>query len=69
VLDYLWRTLKLEAKYRDATQWAAIASKGFWWFHWDPSKIGRVKVQDPMSGMSRYEDAQLETWWSRWVAL
>lgn len=42
VLDYLWRKLQLETRYKDALEWAAVCGKGFWWYHWDPTAKGRV---------------------------
>lgn len=45
VLDYLWRKLRLETKYRDALVWSGTAGKGFWWFYWDGQKTARVQQQ------------------------
>jgi hypothetical protein len=45
VLDYLWRKISLETKYKDALEWAAICGKGFWWYHWDFTAKGRIVKQ------------------------
>lgn len=58
VIDYLWRKLRLEHKYKDALLWAMVAGKGFWWFHWDPNSVGRV-VQDNGTGVPVYDDQPL----------
>ena len=53
VLDYIWRKLRLEIKFRDALCWSETCGRGYWWFGWNPDTIGRVKVEgppDPMSG-------------------
>jgi len=47
VLDYLWRKLKLEAKFRDAIIWAESCARGYWWFGWNPDALGRVVQQIP----------------------
>ena len=59
VLDYLWRKLRLEAKYKEAILWSTIAGKAFWWFHWNEGAVGRVKQMDPMTGMASYQDKAL----------
>lgn len=59
VLDYFWRKLRLEQKYKDALQWALIAGKGYWWFHWNPDAIARVMVTDPATGVKTYNDQPL----------
>lgn len=59
VLDYLWRKLRMEVKYKDAVLWAATAGKSFWWFHWNEHGVARVRVQDPISGLVSYEDQPL----------
>lgn len=58
VLDYLWRKLRLEHKYKDALLWAMVAGKGFWWFHWDPTSIARV-VSKNEAGIPVYSDEPL----------
>jgi hypothetical protein len=50
VIDYLWRTLSLEKAYNIAQGWAEIASKGFWWYHWDPSAKRMVQAENPETG-------------------
>lgn len=49
VLDYLWRKLQLEGKYRDAVIWAEQCGRGYWWFNWNPDAIGRVVQTAPQS--------------------
>lgn len=56
VLDYLWRKLRLEQKYKDAVLWAMVAGKGFWWFHWNENAKMRIQKKDPATGMKSYED-------------
>ena len=58
-LDYLWRKLKLEQKYKEALLWAKNCSKGFWWIHWDPTKIARIAVKDPVTGIQQYHDVPI----------
>lgn len=48
VLDYLWRKLSLEVKYRQALEWSAVCGKSYWWYHWDPTKIARTTIQTPL---------------------
>lgn len=52
VLDYIWRKLRLELKFRDALIWSESCGRGYWWFGWDPEALGRVKeeVPDPLTG-------------------
>jgi hypothetical protein len=45
-LEYLYRKLELEKKYRAALNWANTAAKGFWWFYWDPTKTARFQLRD-----------------------
>lgn len=45
VLDYLWRKLNLEIKYREALEWSAVCGKSFWWYHWNDKAIARTKMQ------------------------
>lgn len=59
VLDYLWRKMKLESKYRDALGWAEVAGRGYWWFYWDPDQLGRVEMSDPTTGEKTVEEAVL----------
>lgn len=56
VLDYMWRKQKLEEKFRDAICWAEIGHKGFWWFHWDQSAMGRFRYTDPLTGQDQVVD-------------
>lgn len=56
VLDYLWRKLKLEVKYRDAIIWAEQCSRGYWWFGWNPDAIGRIEMPDQMTGQKTIQE-------------
>lgn len=58
-LDYQWRRIRLEVKLRKALLWARNCSKGFWWYHWDPTKVARIFLQDPQTGQKSYEERQL----------
>jgi hypothetical protein len=58
-LEFQWRKLRLETKFKQALLWAKDCGKGFWVFYWDPSKTGRVQQIDPMTGQKRVQDAQL----------
>lgn len=50
-LQYQQRNLNLEQKYDQALMWAQLCSHGYWWFHWNPNKVSRIKeVTDPISG-------------------
>lgn len=55
VLDYIWRKLHLESKYREAVEWAETCSRGYWWFSWNPDAIGRVEMTDPTGKKSIQE--------------
>ena len=50
-LEFQWDRLQLERKYRESLLWAEQASRGFWWFYWDPALLGRVRVPSPLPGM------------------
>ena len=45
-IEYEWRQTRLEQKYRDALDWANKCGHGYWWFHWDPTIIGRTTQAD-----------------------
>ena len=52
VLEYIWRKLRLEIKFRDALCWAETCGRAYWWLGWDPNVIGRVQMPgepDPMN--------------------
>jgi hypothetical protein len=53
VLDYLWRKLGLEVKYREAILWSMDCGKGFWWFSWDPDAQARVSQKNPITGTTQ----------------
>lgn len=50
VLDYIWRKVHLESKYRDVVELAETCSRGYWWMSWDPEALGRVAQDDPTTG-------------------
>jgi hypothetical protein len=52
-LDYAWRKLFLEIRYRDALLWAKDCGKGFWWFHWNEDAQGRMKISNPATGSTQ----------------
>lgn len=58
VLDYLWRKLRLEHKFKEAVLWAMVGGKGFWWFHWNPDAVARLAIPDGNGGFS-YKDEKL----------
>lgn len=49
-LRYQWDRLNLELAYREARQFAAICAKAFWWFGYDETVPGRVRVTNPVNG-------------------
>lgn len=59
VLDYLWRKLRLEDKFRDALMWSCVSGKGFWWFYWDANKLVPTPVTDPLTGQQVPVEAML----------
>lgn len=59
VLDFIGRKQKLESKYHEALLWSQTTGKGYWWFYWDPSKIGRVQETDPLTGQPTVKEAEL----------
>ena len=44
VIDYLWRKLSLEIRYKQALEWSAICGKSFWWYNWNASAKARLKI-------------------------
>lgn len=58
-LAYQWQRLGLETAYRDARQWASVASKSYWWIGYDQNVPGRVQVVDPVTGQKKTKDAIL----------
>lgn len=58
-IDYLWRKLRLEVKVKRARLWARNCSKGFWWYHWNPTAEVRIMIQDPTTGQNTYQMAPL----------
>jgi hypothetical protein len=57
-LDYLWRKLRLEGRYKEALIWASMCGKGFWWFSWDPTVRGRVSIDNEL-GQSVPQEAEV----------
>jgi hypothetical protein len=51
VLDYLWRRLNLETKYRQVLVLSAQTGKAFWWLSWDETAIGQIRVTGPDGSM------------------
>lgn len=58
-LNYVWRKDRLEQKKRQALMQSEVCGKGFWWFYWDPTIIGRVEIIDPMTQEKTYQEAEL----------
>lgn len=58
-LNYQWARLRLESLYRDARQWASVASKAYLFLGYDPMVTGRVKMTDPLTGRHYTETAVL----------
>jgi hypothetical protein len=59
MLDFQWRRLLLEQKFKDALYWAKDCGKAFMWLHWDPTKRGRLMDRDPQTGKVSYGEAVL----------
>lgn len=49
-LDYVWRKDNLEQKKAQAIMTAEYGGKGYWWLHWDPTVMGQVVENDPLTG-------------------
>lgn len=45
-LDYILQKQRFESVYRQALNWAVVASKGFIFLYWDPTKIVRIKTPE-----------------------
>jgi hypothetical protein len=58
-LEYQWRRMKLETKFRQALYGAKDCGKAYWWFHWDPTKKARVMDRDPQTGAATYAEQPL----------
>lgn len=58
-INYVWRKDRLDAKKRQALMQAEICGKGFWWVYWDDQIMGRVEIEDPMTGQKTYQEALL----------
>jgi hypothetical protein len=57
-LDYQTRTLRLEQKYGDAVRTAQLMGHAYWWFHWNPAKVAKVKIKDPLTNESVVEQVE-----------
>lgn len=44
-IEYQWRIGKLEALYVQTAAMAGIYGHAFWFYHWNPTKLARVKVE------------------------
>ncbi|HYE77379.1 MAG TPA: hypothetical protein VEI97_05290, partial [bacterium] len=55
-LEYQTRRLRLEQKYDTAVRTAQLMGHGYWWFHWNPDVIAKVKIKDPATGESLVEE-------------
>ena len=58
-LDCLFRKGRMAQKLQQMLELARTQSKGFLWFHWDESIMGRVMIKDPMTGQASYQEAPL----------
>lgn len=58
-MDYQWRKLRQELLLKRALIWARNCAKGYWWYHWDPSKTARVMLKDPQTGKNTYQEQPL----------
>lgn len=59
VLDYIWRKLRLEVKYREALIWSGTAGKSFWWFYWDATATAAVAQKNEATGSVQRVDVPL----------
>lgn len=57
-LQYQTRRLRLEQKYGDAARFAQLMGHGYWWFHWDPTVMARVRYTDELTQQSMVEEVQ-----------
>lgn len=55
-IEFIWRKERLEMKYKDVLNWSNACSKGYWWFHWNPTAIARQEVPDPMTGQKTIQE-------------
>lgn len=59
-LQYQQRNLQLETRYDQALMWAALTGHGYWWFHWNPNKVARIReIVDPVSGEKTTVEGQV----------
>jgi hypothetical protein len=59
VLKYHWNRLGIEEKHKDVRLWASIASKCYLWVSIDPQAIGRIQIEDPITGQPVIESAPI----------
>lgn len=59
VLDYIWRKLRLELKYREALIWSGTCGKSFWWFYWDAESKVPTVTKNPATGTMVRQDLTL----------
>src|SRR3990167_485441 len=57
-LEYQARRLRMEQKYGDVVRLAQLMGHGYWWFHWDPTVMCKVKFSDPMTNEAQIEEIQ-----------
>jgi hypothetical protein len=46
----------LEKKYRHALNWSNTTGRGYWWFYWDETKLGRIKIPAGTLGPQQLQD-------------
>ena len=54
-LDYIFRKLEFEKKYKQTLNWANTAGKGFLWFYWDPKATARVAIRNSLDQVETVE--------------
>jgi hypothetical protein len=59
-LKYVSAKTNLEKKYRHTLNWSCTTGRGYWWFHWDPSKLGRVSIPAGTMGPQQIKDEILD---------
>jgi hypothetical protein len=59
-LKYISAKEGLEKKYRHALNWSCTTGRGYWWFYWDESKLGRVKLPAGTLGPQQLQEEVLE---------
>jgi len=59
ILDYQYRRIRLEKKYRQVLAISDTQARGYLWLYWDESVKVRVQMTDPMSGQKVIKEAEL----------